>query len=84
MKLRLRCLNEITRVYFTRVSAQLVFVTGIKQQNDCFSGPIGNFDNGHQNKANYCKINIRDACGELASPMSQRTGHVVGPNGQYW
>jgi hypothetical protein len=31
-KLRLRCLDEMRRVYFTRVSAQLVFVTGIKQQ----------------------------------------------------
>jgi hypothetical protein len=33
MKLRLRCLNEMRHVYFTRVSAQLVFVTGIKQQS---------------------------------------------------
>jgi hypothetical protein len=32
MKLRLRCLNEMRSVYFTHVSAQLVFVTGIKQQ----------------------------------------------------
>jgi hypothetical protein len=32
MKLRLRCLDEMRRVYFTRVSAQLGFVTGIKQQ----------------------------------------------------
>jgi hypothetical protein len=32
MKLCLRCLNEMRRVYFTRVSAQLVFATGIKQQ----------------------------------------------------
>jgi hypothetical protein len=36
MKLRLRCLDEMrrvyfTRVYFTRVSAQLGFVMGIKQ-----------------------------------------------------
>jgi hypothetical protein len=32
MKLCLRCLDEMRRVYFTRVSAQLGFVTGIKQQ----------------------------------------------------
>jgi hypothetical protein len=32
VKLRLRCLDEMRRVYFTRVSAQLGFVTGIKQQ----------------------------------------------------
>jgi hypothetical protein len=32
MKLRLRCLDEKRRVYFTCVSAQLGFVTGIKQQ----------------------------------------------------
>jgi hypothetical protein len=32
MKLRLRYLDKMRRVYFTRVSAQLRFVTGIKQQ----------------------------------------------------
>jgi hypothetical protein len=32
MKLRLRYLDEMRCVYFTRVSAQLGFVTGIKQQ----------------------------------------------------
>jgi hypothetical protein len=32
MKLRLRCLDGMRRVYFTRVSAQLGFITGIKQQ----------------------------------------------------
>jgi hypothetical protein len=32
MKLRLRCLNEMRHVYFTHVSAQLGFVTDIKQQ----------------------------------------------------
>jgi hypothetical protein len=53
------------------------------RENDCFSGPTGNFGNGNQNKARYCEINIRDACGEPASLMSQRTGHVVGPTGQY-
>jgi hypothetical protein len=47
------------------------------RENDCFSGPTGNFDNRHQNKARYCEINIRDACGQPASPMSQRTGHVL-------
>jgi hypothetical protein len=33
MKLRLRCLDEMRRVYFMRVSAQLGFVTDIKQQS---------------------------------------------------
>jgi hypothetical protein len=33
MKLRLRCLDEMRRVYFTHISAQLVFVTSIKQQS---------------------------------------------------
>jgi hypothetical protein len=32
MKLHIRYLDEMRRVYFTRVSAQLGFVTGIKQQ----------------------------------------------------
>jgi hypothetical protein len=32
MKLRLRCLDKMRHVYFTRISAQLGFVTGIKQQ----------------------------------------------------
>jgi hypothetical protein len=32
MKPRLRCLDEMRRIYFTRVSEQLGFVTGIKQQ----------------------------------------------------
>jgi hypothetical protein len=55
------------------------------RENDCFSGPIGNFVNGHQNKARYCEINIRDACGELVSLMSQRTGHIVGlSDGEIW
>jgi hypothetical protein len=30
---RLHYLDEMRRVYFTRVSAQLVFVTGIKQRS---------------------------------------------------
>jgi hypothetical protein len=54
------------------------------RENDRFSGPTGNFGNGLQNKARDCEINIRDVCGEPASVMSQRTGHVVGPTGQYW
>jgi hypothetical protein len=32
VKLRLRCLDEMRHIYFTRVSAQLGFVTSIKQQ----------------------------------------------------
>jgi hypothetical protein len=46
-------------------------------KNDCFSGPTGNFGNEHQNKARYCEINIRDTCGEPASPMSERTSYVL-------
>jgi hypothetical protein len=41
MKLRLRSLDEMRRVYFTRVSAQLVFVTSIKQQ------PLPHLATGH-------------------------------------
>jgi hypothetical protein len=59
-------------------------VNNLSHENDCFSGPTGNFGNGHQNKARYCEINIGEACGELASLMSRRTGHVVGPIGQFW
>jgi hypothetical protein len=46
------------------------------RENYCISEPTRNFGNGHQNKACYCEINISDVCGEPASPMSQRTGHV--------
>jgi hypothetical protein len=41
MKLRLQCLDEMRRVYFMRVSAQLVFATGIKQQ------PLPQLATGH-------------------------------------
>jgi hypothetical protein len=41
MKLHLRCLDEMRRIYFTRVSAQLIFVTGIKQQ------PLPQLATGH-------------------------------------
>jgi hypothetical protein len=74
-------IDEITHVHFTRVSANLGFVTGIKQQllpqlspimwNGCFSGSTGNFCNGHENRACYCEINIRDVCREPASPLSR-------------
>jgi hypothetical protein len=53
------------------------------RENVCFSGLTGNFGNRYQNKVCYCEINIRDACGQPASPMSQRMGHVVGPTSQY-
>jgi hypothetical protein len=49
------------------------------RENDCFSGPTGNFGNRHENRAYYCEINVGDVCGEPASMMSRRTGHVVGP-----
>jgi hypothetical protein len=41
MKLHLRCLDEMRRVYFTCISVQLVFVTGIKQQ------PLPQLATGH-------------------------------------
>jgi hypothetical protein len=41
MKLCLRCLDEMRLVYFMLVSAQLVFVTGIKQQ------PLPQLATGH-------------------------------------
>jgi hypothetical protein len=39
--------------------------------NGCFSGPTGNFGNGHENRACYCEINIRDVFREPASPLSR-------------
>jgi hypothetical protein len=54
------------RIYFTRVSAQLVFVTGIKQRllpqlvtdhvNGCFFGPTWNFGNGHETEPITVKL----------------------------
>jgi hypothetical protein len=41
MKLRLRYLDEMRRAYFTRISAQLGFVTNIKQQ------PLSQLVTGH-------------------------------------
>jgi hypothetical protein len=40
--------------------------------NGCFSGPTRNIGNGHENRARYCEINIRDAFREPASPLSRR------------
>jgi hypothetical protein len=70
-------LDEMRHVYFTRVSAHLGFVTGIKQRPlpqlvTCFSGLTGDFGNGHENRARYCEINIGDACCEPTSPLSRR------------
>jgi hypothetical protein len=41
MKLRLRYLDEMRRAYFARISAQLGFVTNIKQQ------PLSQLVTGH-------------------------------------
>jgi hypothetical protein len=38
----------------------------------CVNRPIGNFGNGHENRACYCEINIRDAYCEPVSPLSRR------------
>jgi hypothetical protein len=87
-------LRNETRLFHTRLSTtsirnehQTTIVTTTSHrscENDCFFGPTWNFGNRHQNKARYCEINIGDACGEPASPMSRRMGHIVGPTGQYW
>jgi hypothetical protein len=78
----LLCHDQMRRVYFTCVSTRLGLVTGIRQQllpqlvtvtwNGYFSGPTGNFGNGHKNRARYCEFNIGDACCEPVSPLSQR------------
>jgi hypothetical protein len=82
VNMRLLCLNQMRRIYFTRVSTQLGLVTGIKQQplpqlvtgyvKWLFLWPTGNFGNRHENRARYCELNIRDACCEPASPLSRR------------
>jgi hypothetical protein len=79
-----RCPLLITHIRNGHKTTTFTTTSHRSRENDCFSGPTGNFGNMHQNKARYREINIRDACGEPASPMSQRTGHVVGPTGQYW
>jgi hypothetical protein len=72
-----RCPLLITHI---RNAHQTTIVTTTSHrscENDCLFGTTGNFGNRHQNKARYCEINIRDACGELASLMSQWMGHVL-------
>jgi hypothetical protein len=81
MKLRLRYLDEMRRVYFTRLSTTricngyqtttIITTSHQSHENDYFSGSTGNFGNGKQNKARNYEINIGDACGEPASLMSQ-------------
>jgi hypothetical protein len=72
-----RCPLLITHIRSGHQTTIVTTTSHRSRENDCFSGPTGNFGNWHQNKACYCEINIRDACGEPASPMSQRTGHVL-------
>jgi hypothetical protein len=72
-----RCPLLITHIRSGHQTTTVTTTSHRSRENDCFSGPTGNFDNWHQNKACYCEINIRDACGEPASPMSQRMGHVL-------
>jgi hypothetical protein len=70
-----------TRIRNGHQTTTVTITSHRSRENDYFTGPTGNFGNGHQNKVRYCEINIGDACGEPASPMSRRTGHVVGPTG---
>jgi hypothetical protein len=67
----------ITHIRNGHQTTTVTTISHWSRENDCFSRSTGNFGDGHQNKARYCEINIRDACGEPASPMSQRTGHVL-------
>jgi hypothetical protein len=74
-------LDKMRRVYFTRVSTHLWFVTRIKQWplpqlvtdhvKWLFLWPTGNFGNGHGNRARYFEINITDTCREPVSPLSR-------------
>jgi hypothetical protein len=73
-----------TRIHNGYQTTTVTTTSHRSRENDRFSWPKRNFGNGHQNKGRYYEINIRDACGEPASPMSRRMGHVVGPTGQYW
>jgi hypothetical protein len=64
--LRLHYLDEMRHVYFTRVSAQLVFVTDIKQRplpqlvtghvKWLFLWPTWNFGNGHETELVTVKL----------------------------
>jgi hypothetical protein len=74
--------SHTTRIRNGHQTTTVTTISHRSRENDCFSGPTGNFGNGHQNRAYYCEINIGDACGEPG--LSRRTGHVVGPTGQYW
>jgi hypothetical protein len=91
VKLRLRCLDEMRRVYFTRVSTQLGFIRDIKQQPlpqlvtghvkmIVSLGPQRTLVTGTKTEPVTVK-SIGDAYGKPASPMSRQTGHVVGPTG---
>jgi hypothetical protein len=66
-----KCSLLITHIRNGHKTTTITTTSHRLRENDCFSRPRGNFGNEHQNKAHYCEINIRDACGELASPMSQ-------------
>jgi hypothetical protein len=76
MKLHLRYLEEMRRVYFTCVSAQLGFITGIKQQlvtghvkMTVSLGPQGTLVTGTKTKpitmksiSETCVVNLRLQC----------------------
>jgi hypothetical protein len=72
-----RCQLLITHIRNGHQTTTFTTTSHRSHENDYFSGPTGNFGNGHQNNVRYREVNIRDACGEPASPMSQRTGHVL-------
>jgi hypothetical protein len=65
-----RCPLLITHIRNGHKITTVTTTSHRSRENDCFSGPTGNFGNGHQNKARYCEINIRDVCGEPTSLMS--------------
>jgi hypothetical protein len=64
--LHLHYLDELRRVYFKRVSAHIGFLTGIKQRS------LPQSVTGHENRARYCEINIRDAFREFVSLLSRQ------------
>jgi hypothetical protein len=78
--LRLHYIDELRHIYFTRVSAHIGFVTGIKQRplpqlvtgqvNWIFLWAHNELWQWAWNRARYCEINIRDTFHEHASPLS--------------
>jgi hypothetical protein len=57
-----RCLLLITHIRNGHQTTTITTTSHWSRESDCFSGPTGKFGNGHQNKARYYEINVRDAC----------------------